>query len=299
MRCYDYWALGHIHKRGVIEGPSVIVMPGIPQGRDIGEDGPKSATLASIMDDGTISIEERPTALAEFSRIRIDISGIEAWDDLAGTIGRQLTSARQLAIARELVVRLTLTGTTPLAWRMRRDADLLFEEARARANRVGSVWIEKLDIDCEPPPAGGHSDADPLVEMQAIIKHRVLGSQGFEAAFAIIAEQLQGSCPRNCAICSDATRLKPRRGFNGCRKTAQSLCSQGLGRDRRARLCDAHKPSRPDPLWQIHRSRDRFRPSARRRSGSASRLRPQRSGQIDTVQRLARSFVRDWPAKLV
>jgi exonuclease SbcD len=192
---YDYWALGHIHKRGVIEGPSVIVMPGMPQGRDIGEDGPKSATLASIMDDGTISIEERPTALAEFSRIRIDISGIEAWDDLAGTIGRQLTSARQLAIARELVVRLTLTGTTPLAWRMRRDADLLFEEARARANRVGSVWIEKLDIDCEPPPAGGHSDADPLVEMQAIIKHRVLGSQGFEAAFAIIAEQLQGQLP--------------------------------------------------------------------------------------------------------
>jgi hypothetical protein len=34
-------------------------MPGIPQGRDVGEHGPKSVTLASVLDDGSITMEER------------------------------------------------------------------------------------------------------------------------------------------------------------------------------------------------------------------------------------------------
>jgi DNA repair exonuclease SbcCD nuclease subunit len=38
---FRYWALGHIHKRSSVEDAScAIVMPGIPQGRDINEDGP-------------------------------------------------------------------------------------------------------------------------------------------------------------------------------------------------------------------------------------------------------------------
>ena len=69
---YNYWALGHIHKRSVVSGSTTIVMPGMPQGRDINEDGPKSATLVSIADDGTVNQEEKHTALAEFARINID-----------------------------------------------------------------------------------------------------------------------------------------------------------------------------------------------------------------------------------
>ena len=32
-------ALGHIHKTAIHEGETTVVMPGIPQGRDIGEAG--------------------------------------------------------------------------------------------------------------------------------------------------------------------------------------------------------------------------------------------------------------------
>ena len=49
---FDYWALGHIHQRvGRERGRATIVMPGNPQGRDINEAGPKSATLVTIDDD--------------------------------------------------------------------------------------------------------------------------------------------------------------------------------------------------------------------------------------------------------
>ena len=50
---FDYWALGHIHKRQVAaEGRRLAVMPGIPQGRHIGEDGLKSVTLATVGENG-------------------------------------------------------------------------------------------------------------------------------------------------------------------------------------------------------------------------------------------------------
>ena len=56
---FDYWALGHIHQRFEERGRAAIVMPGNPQGRDINEAGPKSATLVTIGDDREITIEER------------------------------------------------------------------------------------------------------------------------------------------------------------------------------------------------------------------------------------------------
>jgi hypothetical protein len=93
------------------------------------------------------------------------------------------------------VVRLELTGTTPLAWRMRRDADLLLAETRERASRIGSVWIEKLELDCQPPGATASPGADPLVELQTLIADRVLESEGFNLAYKALAEQLQAQLP--------------------------------------------------------------------------------------------------------
>ena len=66
---FDYWALGHIHVRNVHPGASTVVMPGMPQGRDINEAGEKSVTLVTIRDDRSIEIEERLTSIAQFERV--------------------------------------------------------------------------------------------------------------------------------------------------------------------------------------------------------------------------------------
>jgi DNA repair protein SbcD/Mre11 len=70
---FRYWALGHIHKRSTTEGPCAVVMPGIPQGRDVGEHGPKSVTLASVLDDGSITMEgtRQPGAIRTRRRRRL------------------------------------------------------------------------------------------------------------------------------------------------------------------------------------------------------------------------------------
>jgi len=210
---YDYWALGHIHKRSVVTGSATIVMPGIPQGRDINEDGPKSVTLVSIADDGTVNLEEKQTALAEFARVTIDASGFSEWSDLARALSDALTQARTNSAAPELVVRIGFTGETTLAWRMRRDTDLLFAEAEERAAQIGAIWIEKLEISCTPPTTTQGSATDPLHELRALIETGILNSDAFETALASVADTLQGQLPTDLRdlLGADETETKARR----------------------------------------------------------------------------------------
>lgn len=143
---YDYWALGHIHKRRTDIGRATIVMPGIPQGRDIGEDGPASITLVTVGDDNAVTLEQRSVACLRFDRVDIDCSGLEDWPQLLGVLEQVVRQAAQSPRSEDhLVIRPVLHGITPLAWRMTRDLDRLTEEARAFAAAAG-IWIDKLEL---------------------------------------------------------------------------------------------------------------------------------------------------------
>ena len=192
---FDYWALGHIHKRTVAQGRATIVMPGMPQGRDINEAGAKSVTLATIRDDRTVAIEERVTSVAEFSRIIVDVGGIDAWGDLVRNAGRALEQARENARSEHLVARVGVVGATPLAWRLRSDVDLLNEEIALRASVLGKCWIEKIEIECRPPAVASAPSADPRVELGRLVAEDVLPSDGFKIEARAIAEELRHQMP--------------------------------------------------------------------------------------------------------
>jgi DNA repair protein SbcD/Mre11 len=59
---FDYWALGHVHMRAQHAGERMVIMPGMPQGRDINEAGAKTVTLVTVNDDRTLTVEERLTS---------------------------------------------------------------------------------------------------------------------------------------------------------------------------------------------------------------------------------------------
>jgi len=86
---FDYWALGHVHKREIHSSEPWVVMPGMPQGRDIGEAGPKSATLLKI-DGDRIEIEEVRVAPVEFRMSVCDVSVVADDDDLRKCIRAHL-----------------------------------------------------------------------------------------------------------------------------------------------------------------------------------------------------------------
>lgn len=210
---FRYWALGHIHKRAVHQRAATVVMPGMPQGRDINESGAKSATLVTVADDGTIHLEERITALAQFERVTLDATGITEWVALAGAVGKALGAARDKAAAPHLVARLAITGATPLAWRMRQDADLLKGEADHQAAIAGSTFVEKLALAVTPPGLAAATSADPLVELRRLVEGEILPSEAFAVELDEAWQELRKQLPaevRKVLEREDAAALRGR-----------------------------------------------------------------------------------------
>lgn len=150
---FDYWALGHIHQRAVHLERPFVVMPGIPQGRDINEAGSKSITLVTIDEAGSFSLDERFLAIAAFERVTVDVAGIDEWHAMLRTVRQRLEQAKHGAHADHLVCRITLAGATPLGWRLQRDQDLLSAGAGGRRryrrllDRIGRACCRPRDRD--------------------------------------------------------------------------------------------------------------------------------------------------------
>ncbi|WLS08924.1 DNA repair exonuclease [Shinella sumterensis] len=176
---FDYWALGHIHQRRVHAQKPWIVMPGNPQGRDINEAGPKGVTLVDIDDDGTITCEERSVAVAVFERVTVDLSAIDDWSGMLDRVEAALGMARAAAGGAHLVARLLLTGATPLAWRLRRDEDLLLAEAQNLAASLGECWIETVELSVTVPAAVTGGDAGPVGELSRLMHENVVESHAY------------------------------------------------------------------------------------------------------------------------
>lgn len=192
---FDYWALGHIHARSIHRGASTIVMPGIPQGRDINEAGEKSATLVTIRDDRSIEIEERLTSVAQFERLSVDLSGVVEWAEAVALIRAEFQQKRAAVRSHHAVIRLELTGATPLSWSLIRDKDLLLAEAEQAAEQIGDTWVEKLQFDVAlPVPETRETSADPILEL-AVSMRAEAGSEAFRAEARSLVQKLIADLP--------------------------------------------------------------------------------------------------------
>ncbi|MGR3701001.1 MAG: metallophosphoesterase family protein [Paracoccaceae bacterium] len=191
---FAYWALGHIHARAHHAGACHVVMPGIPQGRDIGEAGEKSVTLVTVADDGALTVEARPIAVARFARLEVALDGAQEWPGVVAALSAALRAARRDHGEDHLVVRPVLTGRTPLLWRLRRDLGLLLEEARTTAEGIGTLWIDKLELTCtdevRPDSAG------PLAELARQIAGMGSPPAAIQAEADAVIEALAKALPR-------------------------------------------------------------------------------------------------------
>ena len=183
---FDYWALGHVHKRQVHSESPLIVMPGIPQGRDIGEAGAKTATMLTI-EDGIITTSEVATSLVEFTALDLDITGADSGDALRAMLRKALTGLAGELESDAGIVRLTLKGRPPAHWQFLRDRDIWRETADNVARETGRLWLEKLAFDLQPPQDAGHGAAatDELARLMDAIREE----PGFAAA---VQEELAG-----------------------------------------------------------------------------------------------------------
>lgn len=193
---FDYWALGHVHQHQVHASEPFVVMPGMPQGRDINEAGAKGVMLVTVSDEGRLTIEERAIGLATFERMSLELTGISEWSDMLDAVRNAFLRARNANAADHVILRLTLTGATPLAWRLRRDGDLLQAEIDNVAAGIGGCWVEKIELECRNPDAGtGTVMADPVDELAALVSSDVLPAHGYRQDVRAAVEELLQQLP--------------------------------------------------------------------------------------------------------
>ncbi len=218
---FDYWALGHIHKRQVHSQTPWIVMPGIPQGRDIGEASAKSATLLHI-NDGEITIEEVPTSAAEFIELQIDISACENDDLIRAELRQNLQIIAKNMRSDAGILRLTLSGTNARKWQIQRDQALWIETCAELARDTDRLWLEKLHFDLKTPDhlnAGGSSAVDELAQIMAEIQ----AEEGFQSELNANIEMILAELPAHRRI-----NLLP--DEETAKALGQQLASEGANR---------------------------------------------------------------------
>jgi exonuclease SbcD len=104
---FDYWALGHIHKRSIVSEEPPIIYPGNIQGRHRKETGEKGCYLVTL-EKGSASWVFLPTADIIWSEAEISIEGLQQMDEL---LQRCYETMNQLRREQEgVLVSLTFSG---------------------------------------------------------------------------------------------------------------------------------------------------------------------------------------------
>lgn len=150
---YDYWALGHIHQRSIIETSAPICYAGNLQGRHIRETGPKGAVLLNVHDGNLISSEFVPFDVVRWASADVTPHVDDSVDDIVAKIEIRIAEEAQEADGRPVALRANVSGMVAchddLAG-VGRQAE--FEAAvRAMARDHEGVWIEKVRVSTSPP----------------------------------------------------------------------------------------------------------------------------------------------------
>ncbi|MEJ2608654.1 MAG: DNA repair exonuclease [Candidatus Thiodiazotropha sp.] len=149
---YQYWALGHIHKREEVSQDPWIVYPGNIQGRHIRETGAKGGSLVTVDGGEIIDIEHRDLDVLRWSRCDIDVSPCETVDEVYDQVREALKSVLDDADGRPVAVRLVLQGASSAHSALHADRDHWIQEYRALATMLdgAGVWLEKVSIKTSP-----------------------------------------------------------------------------------------------------------------------------------------------------
>lgn len=174
---FDYWALGHIHKRQWLHEDPPIVYPGNIQGLNRKETGEKGFTHIEIDHDDKAHISFIPTADVTWHTIEIAISDKLKVEQLLRACDEAIESLR--ADKTGVLLAITLTGAGPLHSYLQEQEnidDLLLTLREDESEKENFVWPvacylqTSLPIDREKLKGEGHFPGDLI---------RLIDEEGF------------------------------------------------------------------------------------------------------------------------
>jgi DNA repair exonuclease SbcCD nuclease subunit len=170
-RGYDYWALGHVHKRESVNGSRHprIEYPGNLQGRHVRECGAKGCLLVTVDDQGQAIPEFRPLDVLRWETVPVNAAAAESDAEVLDLARSQLSEARDGADGRPLAARLVISCSDSVSLRLASDRDWLRAELHGQVG--GDVWVEKIKL--EPLGAARPEEArlseDAASELRAVL----------------------------------------------------------------------------------------------------------------------------------
>jgi DNA repair exonuclease SbcCD nuclease subunit len=177
---YDYWALGHVHRRLVLSQDPWVVFPGNLQGRHVNEPGEKGFTLVTVEAGQVRDLTHCPADTLRWVDLRIDLSRAATLDAALPFVAGAFAIACAGGDDRAIAARLRLIGASPahgalIAERTRLEAecDSLAEQAPA------TILIEKILIETRP---ASHADGPSLERADLVALLRAVSGNVHEAA---------------------------------------------------------------------------------------------------------------------
>ncbi|WP_051314655.1 metallophosphoesterase family protein [Alteribacter aurantiacus] len=148
---FDYWALGHIHKRQIISEKPFVVYPGNIQGGHRNERGAKGAYYVELSKvDGKLTFLD--TSVVDWHRVEVSINGVDSMDGFIAKCEKTIDG-----VGKENkfdLIDLVVTGSGPLHQELqnpvvveecidelRGDEDVLFDF---------SYWVHRLAVQTKP-----------------------------------------------------------------------------------------------------------------------------------------------------
>jgi DNA repair exonuclease SbcCD nuclease subunit len=151
---FDYWALGHIHKKRVISASNpAILYPGNPQGRDFGEQGEKGCYLVEISESHDPVVEFIPSQVIRFENLEIDMSAVGKIETLPDKINEELEKVENYNEYVNYILRINLTGRTGLhkSINVKAEIDDLVEFLNGgQLNQQYFRWIDQVYVSTRP-----------------------------------------------------------------------------------------------------------------------------------------------------
>lgn len=168
---YDYWALGHIHKREVLNKEPLIIFPGNTQGRSVRETGQKGCTLITVKDENIKAAVHHNLDVLRWGRCEINVSGVENTEEILDLLKEALDKVVMENPECTLAIRIVVMGETKAHYEIHRDTDSFVNECRAQVlSSFGEeIWVEKVKIETSSP-AGTDSNLDGQDLIRGILK---------------------------------------------------------------------------------------------------------------------------------
>jgi len=182
---YQYWALGHVHKREVVSEDPWIIFPGNIQGRHIRETGSKGCTLVTVDNGQVVSVDHHDLDVMRWSVCELEVTNINSVDEIYDNVRKELQLIVDKAEGRPVAVRLVLIGTCSAHAQLHANQEHWTQEYRALATNIGGagVWLEKVSIKTKSPVS-----VDEVLERDDALSHLLRGIRDMELDSSAIDE---------------------------------------------------------------------------------------------------------------